>query len=83
MLHLGEVPEWLNGADSKSVVRVSVPWVRIPPSPYLSLHEKIVPTLGVVMVNTKVMRSNGVPFGIDTNDGSPIQFGIGALGEIV
>ena len=30
---LGEVPEWSNGPDSKSGVRVSVPWVRIPPSP--------------------------------------------------
>jgi hypothetical protein len=29
----GEVPEWPIGAVSKTVVRVSVPWVRIPPSP--------------------------------------------------
>jgi hypothetical protein len=29
----GEVPEWLNGAVSKTVVRASVPRVRIPPSP--------------------------------------------------
>ena len=29
----GEVPEWSNGADSKSVVRANVPGVRIPPSP--------------------------------------------------
>ena len=29
----GEVPEWPNGPDSKSGVRASVPWVRIPPSP--------------------------------------------------
>jgi hypothetical protein len=29
----GEVPEWLNGTVSKTVVRVTVPWVRIPPSP--------------------------------------------------
>ncbi len=29
----GEVPEWPNGLDSKSSVRVIVPWVRIPPSP--------------------------------------------------
>jgi hypothetical protein len=27
------VPEWPNGLDSKSSVRVTVPWVRIPPSP--------------------------------------------------
>ena len=29
----GGVPEWLNGAVSKTVVRASVPWVRIPPPP--------------------------------------------------
>src|SRR3990170_6115942 len=29
----GEVPEWSNGTVSKTVVRVTVPWVRIPPSP--------------------------------------------------
>ncbi len=31
----GEVPEWSNGAVSKTVVRVSVPRVRIPVSPPL------------------------------------------------
>ena len=29
----GGVPEWSNGAVSKTVVRASVPWVRIPPPP--------------------------------------------------
>ena len=29
----GGVPEWLNGAVSKTVVRESVPWVQIPPPP--------------------------------------------------
>ncbi len=29
----GEVPEWSNGTVSKTVDRVSGPWVRIPPSP--------------------------------------------------
>jgi hypothetical protein len=32
-LAFGEVPEWSNGTVSKTVVRVTVPWVRIPPSP--------------------------------------------------
>jgi hypothetical protein len=27
------VPEWLNGAVSKTVVVLGPPWVRIPPSP--------------------------------------------------
>lgn len=31
--HYGEVPEWSNGTDSKSVVGVTLPGVRIPPSP--------------------------------------------------
>ncbi len=30
---LGEVAEWLNVTVSKTVVRLGVPWVRIPPSP--------------------------------------------------
>jgi hypothetical protein len=29
----GEVPEWPNGAVSKTVVPLWAPWVRIPPSP--------------------------------------------------
>src|SRR5436190_23763844 len=32
----GEVPEWSIGTVSKTVVRASVPWVRIPPSPPIS-----------------------------------------------
>lgn len=32
---LGEVPERFIGAVLKTVVRASVPWVRIPPSPFL------------------------------------------------
>ena len=31
----GEVPEWSNGAVSKTVEPARVPWVRIPPSPPL------------------------------------------------
>ena len=30
----GEVPEWPNGTVSKTVVRATAPWVRIPPSPH-------------------------------------------------
>ncbi len=32
-LDRGGVPEWSNGAVSKTVVRLRVPWVRIPPPP--------------------------------------------------
>ena len=35
----GEVPEWSNGAVSKTVVLAIVPWVRIPPSPPYLLTE--------------------------------------------
>src|SRR3990172_12928887 len=33
MRAVGEVPEWLNGPVSKTGIRASVSWVRIPPSP--------------------------------------------------
>jgi hypothetical protein len=36
---MGEVPEWSNGADSKSVVPARVPRVRIPVSPPLTKHK--------------------------------------------
>jgi hypothetical protein len=35
---MGEVPEWSNGADSKSVVPARVPRVRIPVSPPLTQY---------------------------------------------
>jgi hypothetical protein len=42
----GEVAEWSNAADSKSVVRFTVPWVRIPPSP----PDQVVARLDVTIV---------------------------------
>ena len=36
----GEVPEWSIGAVSKTVVRATVPWVRIPPSPPFPSHQR-------------------------------------------
>src|SRR5215510_16005486 len=39
----GEVPEWSIGTVSKTVVRASVPWVRIPPSPPLPSTPTISP----------------------------------------
>ena len=35
---VGEVPERLNGAVSKTVVVFGLPWVRIPPSPPVAAH---------------------------------------------
>lgn len=34
---IGEVAEWTNVADSKSVVALVLPGVRIPPSPLIAL----------------------------------------------
>ena len=38
----GEVPEWSIGTVSKTVVRASVPWVRIPPSPPFDRHKRLI-----------------------------------------
>ena len=40
---IGEVPEWSNGADSKSVVPFEVPRVRIPLSPPINKYRAIDP----------------------------------------
>ena len=47
-----------------------------------SWQEKIVPTLGVVLVNVNEMQSNGILFGIDTDTGEPFHFSIGAKGQL-
>ena len=41
MRAVGEVPEWLNGPVSKTGIRASVSWVRIPPSPPQSLGRQL------------------------------------------
>ncbi len=41
----GEMPEWSNGADSKSVVPFEVPRVRIPLSPPINKYRVIDPVL--------------------------------------
>ena len=43
----GEVPEWPNGTDSKSVVGVTRPGVRIPPSPPLGKAQLNIGTAGI------------------------------------
>jgi hypothetical protein len=46
----GEVTEWLNVPVSKTGVRASVPWVRIPPSPpFINLC-----VLGKILVRSKL-----------------------------
>jgi|TARA_B100000315_G_scaffold237469_1_gene254292 hypothetical protein len=57
---------------------------RIRPDVYLfSWREKIIPTLGVVLVNTKEMRSSGFITGIDTRSGEVSHFPVGAQGSLV
>jgi len=57
---------------------------RIRPDVYLfSWREKIIPTLGVVLVNTEEMRSNGFITGIDTRSGEVSHFPVGARGRLV
>ncbi len=52
------MPEWSNGLDSKSRVRLSVPWVRIPPSP--PVKQKWVPTGPVLLYKQRVRDENPV-----------------------
>lgn len=57
---------------------------RIRPEVYLfSWREKVIPTLGVVLVNTETMRSNGFITGIDTRSGEVSHFPVGARGSLV
>lgn len=57
---------------------------RVRPDVYLfSWREKVIPTLGVVLVNTETMRSNGFITGIDTRSGEVSHFPVGARGSLV
>jgi hypothetical protein len=57
---------------------------RIRPEVYLfSWREKIIPTLGVVVVNKKQMHSNGIITGSDTRSGEVSHFPVGARGTLV
>ncbi|MGR8920502.1 MAG: MoaF C-terminal domain-containing protein [Gammaproteobacteria bacterium] len=46
-------------------------------------REKIIPTLGLVLINTDTMRSNGFLSGIDTRTGEVSYFPVGARGELI
>src|SRR5712664_2421472 len=52
----GEVPEWSIGTVSKTVVRASVPWVRIPPSPPIS------PPLTILCRNRALKKAHSCSF---------------------
>ena len=61
----GEVPEWSNGAVSKTVVLVTVPRVRIPISPPFSISLRAAPPMGRAKARATV-AALGVEF-----EGSP------------
>ncbi|MCH2186886.1 molybdenum cofactor biosynthesis F family protein, partial [Myxococcota bacterium] len=57
---------------------------RIRPDVYLfSWREKVIPTLGIVLVNTGPMHSNGFLMGIDTESGAVSHFPVGARGQLL
>ena len=57
---------------------------QVRPDVYLfSWREKIIPTLGIVLVNTAQMQSNGFIMGIDTHSGEVSHFPVGARGELL
>ena len=60
----GQVAEWLNAAVLKTAVRVSVPWVRIPPCPpdSQSLHRQRMFTHRFVIGAALPCEFGGGPF---------------------
>ena len=50
---------------------------------FFSWREKVIPTLGAVLVNTEEMRSNGFITGVDTRSGEVSHFPVGAQGRLV
>src|SRR5262249_9665095 len=53
----GEVPEWSIGTVSKTVVRASVPWVRIPPSPPSCFALRVTPNVVSSLVRVTRLRA--------------------------
>jgi len=54
-------------------------YFKIAPDIYLFLwREKVVPTVGAVIINFRDMRSNGKIFGLDIPSGKPVNFTMGA-----
>ena len=74
----------LKGPEAGLVDTERCDFYRIRTDVYLfSWREKIIPTLGVVLVNTSEMRSNGFITGIDTRSGEVSHFPVGAQGSLV
>jgi hypothetical protein len=59
-------------------------YFKIAPDVYLfTWREKIIPTVGVVMVNLKEMRSNGKLFGPDLASGRAVNFTMGSKATLI
>ena len=46
-------------------------------------REKVVPTVGIVIINLKEMRSSGKIFGLDIPSGKAVNFTMGAIAKLV
>ena len=57
-------------------------YFKIAPDIYLSTwREKIIPTVGVILINLSDMRSNGKIFGLDLASGNIVNFTMGSRAE--
>jgi hypothetical protein len=59
-------------------------YFKVAPGVYLFIwREKIVPTVGIAVINLKEMRSTGKIFGLDIPSGRPVNFTMGAYARLV
>jgi hypothetical protein len=59
-------------------------YFKIAPDVYLfTWREKIIPTVGIVIINLKEMRSNGKIFGLDPTSRKIVNFTIGSRAELI
>ena len=59
-------------------------YFKIAPDVYLfTWREKIIPTVGIVLINLKEMRSNGKIFGLDLASGNIVNFTMGCRAEFI
>ncbi len=74
----------LGGPEKGTADTDSCDYYKIARDIYLFIwREKIVPTVGIVMINFKKMRSDGKIFGLDLPSGRAINFTIGSRAQII
>ena len=74
----------LEGPEKGTADTDSCDYYKIARDIYLFIwREKIVPTVGIVMINFKKMRSDGKIFGLDLPSGRAINFTIGSKAKII